>query len=381
MTGFIKSEAPMHVRRSLDQFGYPALRDTTLRDNDQVLYKYTSKDTAQTKSAAKVQPKSTSRSGPPPTVLMVDTIWLWILADDIVLSFVPRREAANEGNEELDETEEVALHADPVKAVMRSLADQNAVVKDSFDLTALVVLHCVDALLRGSTESSLKVLRVFEGYASEKIEEQTTAYKNFRKQVNGKLEDWKIFQTTKGVGAPRINEGQETDIGKDLFNLLELQDILDELKTLRKLLKLQSDQVCSKSEKYKMLERFNKGAYGREILKEAKRRIEVYTKQIEELSDSTTESVERYKSLLELKEAHSAVQEARVTSEQARVVNIFTIITIIFSPLSFFAGIFGMVSACLLFVDPPFLPSNMTDQERTSPIGPVQTQLQASTSR
>lgn len=38
---FLGHDPPINCRRTLDQFGYPALRDTRSRDDDQMLYKLT----------------------------------------------------------------------------------------------------------------------------------------------------------------------------------------------------------------------------------------------------------------------------------------------------------------------------------------------------
>lgn len=38
---FLGSDPPINCRRTLDQFGYPSLRDTRSRDDDQMLYKLT----------------------------------------------------------------------------------------------------------------------------------------------------------------------------------------------------------------------------------------------------------------------------------------------------------------------------------------------------
>ena len=265
-----------------------------------------------------------------------------------MLSFAPARE------ESTDEATNFTCHADPIREVWRSLLiERIASVKDCFDLAALIVYHCVESLLRGSSESSLKVFRVFEGYTSDKIEAQTIAYKKFRQEVSNKLNEQNIFQTTEDNGDTRTKDEQETDIGKDLNNLLELNDITDELKILAKLLKEQTQQVDDLIKKYEMInkEPYRRGILGLEILNKAKGRIKAYEMQVAELNQSATESAEKYENLIDLKESHSGVQEARVASEQARVVNIFTIITIIFSPLSFFAGIFGMVGPLLR--DPP----------------------------
>jgi hypothetical protein len=38
---YLAAEAPLHHRRTLDQFGYPHLSSTRIRDGDQMLYKRT----------------------------------------------------------------------------------------------------------------------------------------------------------------------------------------------------------------------------------------------------------------------------------------------------------------------------------------------------
>ena len=50
----------LHLRRTLDQFYYPAI-DTEARDQDQVVYRYC------------------KRNDKVPKIFMVDQLWLWIL--------------------------------------------------------------------------------------------------------------------------------------------------------------------------------------------------------------------------------------------------------------------------------------------------------------
>jgi len=54
-----KQTAPLHVRRTLDQFFYSTLDDTDFRDQDQVVYRFTEKSE--------------------PVILMIDQLWLWII--------------------------------------------------------------------------------------------------------------------------------------------------------------------------------------------------------------------------------------------------------------------------------------------------------------
>ena len=85
--------------------GYPSLRNTTVRDADQILYKRTkpdvdallSKDTSKqsklqgARSSLNLQSNTTADDGAA-KVLMVDQLRLWILASQTSLSFFPAKE-------------------------------------------------------------------------------------------------------------------------------------------------------------------------------------------------------------------------------------------------------------------------------------------------
>lgn len=90
---YLKSDLPLHCRRTLDQFGYPTLRNTAVRDADQVLYKRTKvdKDTPLPQENTSKNRKhlgqgigrQSSIAGAHDDiiakVLMVDQLWLWVL--------------------------------------------------------------------------------------------------------------------------------------------------------------------------------------------------------------------------------------------------------------------------------------------------------------
>ena len=89
---YLRSDLPLHCRRTLDQFGYPSLRNTTVRDADQVLYKRTKVDKdLQVPETSQKQLKHTGRGVGRQSsiaskqgdviakVLMVDQLWLWVL--------------------------------------------------------------------------------------------------------------------------------------------------------------------------------------------------------------------------------------------------------------------------------------------------------------
>lgn len=62
----INDDLPLHIRRTLDQYYFVALDNTSERDKDQVVYRgTTSKDS-----------RDFNRR-----VIMVDQLWMWILDD------------------------------------------------------------------------------------------------------------------------------------------------------------------------------------------------------------------------------------------------------------------------------------------------------------
>jgi hypothetical protein len=81
------AELPLHVRRSLDQYGYPNLANTKARDLDQILYKRTSPrlretakkgyvpDERRTRQKNQSGDQETAPDGWETRVLMVDQLW------------------------------------------------------------------------------------------------------------------------------------------------------------------------------------------------------------------------------------------------------------------------------------------------------------------
>lgn len=252
----------------------------------------------------------------PNFVLMVDTLWLWILDDATIVSFAPRREK-DKGNF----PKKFSHHeADPVLELLHSLKrERKWEINDCFDLAALLIYYSVDTLLKGPVGSSVQVLRAFEGFASDKVNSMTKTYKTFRKTQK--------FENT------------QFDIEDDLNNTIELRDITDEIEILLKLIGEQLKLVQDIKTKYEtqINKEEKRGRKGVAFLHFAEERLHSYQEQLIDLKKSTSQARDSYTELINLKESHSAVR-------QSRIVNIFTLVTIIFSPLSFFAGIFGMVS-------------------------------------
>ena len=203
---YLGHDPPINCRRTLDQFGYPSLRDTRSRDDDQMLYKLTKERSCRygehhrdlyahslnSRAASygshgswkdkladleKIQEHDESedddgvRNG---NVLMVDQLWLWVIhsrksscdldvksqyeltSTDTVLSFFPKRES------------------DPIEGPLYQQADLRDSIfnevnvdltrqcENALDLAALSVLHAVTVLFDRASHPDLEVFRIFE---------------------------------------------------------------------------------------------------------------------------------------------------------------------------------------------------------------------------
>jgi len=72
----LHSTSPLHIRRTLDQFYYWTVIDTTSQDKNQVVCHGT---------------RSSSDPGATGRVVMVDQLWMWILDRSMISIFTPSR--------------------------------------------------------------------------------------------------------------------------------------------------------------------------------------------------------------------------------------------------------------------------------------------------
>lgn len=201
------------------------------------------------------------------------------------------------------------------------------------------MFHAIKALLDRTADRNLQVFRIFEEYISILTEQQTSSFKHFRN--NHRFEK-----------AKDINASSHIDNRKDLDALLELRDIEDELNTIDKLLKEQQTCVQDMITQYKDLNATHiKGLNGLNFLYDVHQFLTDHKDQLDSMLKGAVAAQRAFKELLDMKqkqanivEAHLAREQTEVAADQSRSVMIFTIFTIIFLPLSFFASVFGINS-------------------------------------
>ncbi|KAF3761836.1 hypothetical protein M406DRAFT_265907 [Cryphonectria parasitica EP155] len=381
---FLGHDPPLNGRRTLDQFGYPSLKDTHARDDDQMLYKLTKQekfrppppaplDDAQsigsledrysirTKQLHEMIERDKGhamdsdsdseallglRDG---NLLMVDQLWLWAIDTTTLTTFFPKRESRpSEGA--------LFQQADLRNSIYHELnGDLTGRCENSLDLAAFVVLHAVTVLLDRSSHPDLEVFRIFEEAIGMLTERMTSNLKKFRMQ-SFKEADLDSDEEPEDNTAASIKKRHKREIERaerenreNTSALLELRDMEDELKTFHRLFDTQVTMIEKMLDMYTGDSLKDLTHYGQGYLREALTRLAEYKAQTTEMLERVTATRGDYEKLLEMAQRQAQVDDVRwsrlqteLASSQNLSVMIFTIFTVIFLPLSFFTSLFGM---------------------------------------
>ncbi|KOS17213.1 hypothetical protein ESCO_005935 [Escovopsis weberi] len=254
-------------------------------------------------------------------VLMVDQLWLWALSSHTLLTFFPKRES------------------DPIEGPLYQQADlRDSIFNDvnvdltrqcdnALDLAALAALHATEKLT-----TSLKEFRS-EGFRDKAIDFES---------VENKARSIRARHRAEGSRAERENRDNTSA-------LLELRDIEDELQMLSHLFEQQYKVISSMHTIYNRPEMRDQTIHGRVFLSEALKRLTEYIHQADDMIRRVRTTRDDFDKLLQMVQRQAQVDEVRLSrlhadlaSAQSRSVLIFTTFTVIFLPLQFFTGLFGM---------------------------------------
>ena len=290
------------------EYGYPSLRNTSVRDADQILYKRTKLDAdtqppkeqsmkhklSSSRAAAARQSSLPNADDGVAKVLMVDQLWLWIVDNKTVITFfAPKEKEDNDGGL----WKEGDLRSEIYQDINGDYANQCV---DPFDFAALAVYHAVKALLDRTTDRNLQVFRIFEEYISILTEQQTLSFKEFRNNHQYKK-------------AKDVNAQQHIDNRKDLDALLELRDIEDELKTIDKLIKEQQNCVSEMIKQYRDLNaRHGKGFNGISFLHDVDQFLIEHKEQLDGMLKGAQAAQKAFKELLDMKQKQANIVEAHL---------------------------------------------------------------------
>ncbi|KAK4096298.1 hypothetical protein N658DRAFT_501729 [Parathielavia hyrcaniae] len=316
------TQSPLHPRRTLEQYFYWTAEDTVHRDRQQVVYRSTR-----------------MRNDPDavPRVVMVDQLWLWILDENTILTAFPRRWGRNK--------------PDP-SAVHRAIRDGLGVVDSSqiasvYDLALVIIDECSKVFFdRTKPDLRPEVVDMFGSAISNISEKKTQAYERFGRDIK-RMNAQDPLQTSEELLRKSLNVKFEWSV------LMEAQNVIDELQIMQEIF---TQQITVMSDFEKALRGLSPEPP--DGLKHALDRaadlildMKVRRDELSNLERRQANTRSQLRELLDMKqqqagiiEAKAAIRRADETVVQGRSIVVFTVVTIFFLPLSFFAGVFGMNS-------------------------------------
>ena len=348
------STTSLHVRRTLDQFYYPNI-DTQSRDQDQVVYRY------QTKGPGRDAP------GTDPKIFMVDQLWMWILGTNLIVTSFPQR---------WDQPKN-----DPLNVLDGIIEDINSKTRDPvrsvYDLAIIITNRCSGVFDRHRLgDDEYQFLDMFESSIGIATDRETLLFNRFNRasvQASAWLKSHRKMNPLSRSSARSIagrdaeedtlsddedsylDDGQPLfvdrllDIGEETDLLAETKDIRDELNMIRTVLEHQKhvlvdfqDVICSVYLAQQISQTDVKKRF-----KDQQRMIDMHLKDIDRMDKQAERIYHSITDLLDLKQKHANAFEARFardqaagTTRQSKTIMVFTIVTIIFLPLSFITSIF-----------------------------------------
>ncbi|KAL6708240.1 hypothetical protein ACN47E_003424 [Coniothyrium glycines] len=363
------SQVSLHVRRTLDQFFYHNI-DTRSRDCDQVVYRYQCKG----RDPGSIDPK----------VFMVDQLWVWTLGRDLIVTAFPQRWQQPRN--------------DPLNVLDGVIEDINSKlhngIRDVYDLVMMIAGRCSGMFDRHRIgDEDYQFLDMFESSIGDATELETELFKEFNKasaQASAWLqhhrrptgfsrhleaeirqqehqqrrhtehhshahaledpptkEDDFVYDDGTDEHAPLFVD-RLLDIGAETDLLAEIKDIRDELNMIAKVLEDQRSVLPDLETS--IIDIYDKNKNQKDLKKRFKEILKTIDTHINDLTRMDKQAERIYKSitdLLDLKQKHANAFEARFardqaagTARQGQTIMVFTIVTIIFLPLTFIAAFF-----------------------------------------
>lgn len=361
------STASLHVRRTLDQSFYHNI-DTESRDEDQVVYRYQLKDRAK----EEVDPK----------IVMVDQLWMWILGPNLIVTSFPQRWQQPKN--------------DPLNVLDNVIEDINSKTREPvqsvYDLAMTITSRCTGVFDRHRMgDEEYQFLDMFESSIGSATDRETVLFKEFNtasaqasawlqhhrrpnrfsRYLSGREKEAALalensertkYLSTMGGAATSLEMelaraplfvDKLLDIGLETDLLAETKDIRDELNMITKILSEQASVLPSLSECITShFLSLSPPASSQSIRRSIAAQLKTIEQHLQDLARMDRQAKRIYESItdmLDLKQKHANAFEARFARDQAagtmrqgQTIMVFTIVTIVFLPLSFIAAFFAI---------------------------------------
>lgn len=355
------NEYRLHIRRTLDQFRYKNV-NTRARDDDQVIWRYQDSQ----KDDSRNQGQHSARDEH--DILMVDQLWIWVFGPGLIVTCFPQ----------------AWQHpAKKTPALLSNILEglnprSGRPVLSVHELAVRVVGHCLAACDRSSERrEKLSYLDMFSSSIGTAMDKEVNTFKRFKNEADQaaqslnrptseQISEIGVEQKSKQGQSSQDMTTEDPDEKKRFLSirdetilLLEVKDILDELGILSQVLDDQTSVLQAMFDTFKPVLANEGIADQQRILSSGDDNLLMLQQQKAEINSMISQAQAIYKSInnsLEHKQRHASAIQAHYTTELAnstaeqaastakagRILMIFTIVTVIFLPLSFLAAFFAI---------------------------------------
>ncbi|KAH9902297.1 hypothetical protein F4778DRAFT_781529 [Xylariomycetidae sp. FL2044] len=381
---YITSDPPLHPRRTLEQGYHWTVNASEKYDKNQVMYRLTKpKDVhvydpetgtwpEHELSLSSTCEKCIEDSRKTASIVMVDQLWMWILDSNTIITCFPQQYGRGE-------RQSAGVHTN----IRTRLENSDGRMGSIFDLGLIIIDECSNGIFNRNLGDQPDLIDAFSAEIGSIRKRQKALFKRF-------------WQWAVKIDYTMLTDSSSADITVplDLYTegmlIRELKDIIEELdimiynmRTQREILRTfitnaerildplnefrsstqrtfisrpRKKHVSSTSLDEIMVEEEEKRARQgdsfyrfRSHADESFARVLARIENLEELREAAEAGVDSVRDLLELKgQQISLVQARRSTAQseeavkQGRIILVFTLVTIVFLPLSFMSSIFGM---------------------------------------
>ncbi|KAM0248964.1 hypothetical protein ACHAP5_003173 [Fusarium lateritium] len=340
-----RSRSTAHTPMTLDQYYYPTLTDTDSRDKDQVLSKYlelkalkadrpptTSTIPSSTDQTVKVRPIS---------ILKVDQIWMWIVDEKTIITASTEAEYRN-GN--------------PKASLLQTVLDSLIYGEKRGTFEHPTSAHSMMELILGVATGFFAKkfvplpdnpgrvfktpLEVFRESLRHAADEEIFLYQTFLRELNGqnRRDMWQDKSPSDHVikdmpPHPLSSSSDPYSISPEAKVLDTIRDIRDELHMLKS---LAEDQELVWKQAFKDSALEDSFQYYQFCTPEdVKKDLDDMLIEVETINNSIN-------TLLDLRQKQASISQANDTAKQSNTIFVFTVITIVFLPLSFLSSLFAL---------------------------------------
>ncbi|KAL6710652.1 hypothetical protein ACN47E_007709 [Coniothyrium glycines] len=343
---YLYGPSALHVRRTLDQYYYYMLKNTQARDKDQVVKRWAERHHLENRH----------------NIMMVDQLWLWKLIapkgeTDLGPDLPPKSSELNQGGTLSKLEGSIILTCFPSRTGVRGLQRSFRGTQDDLqhfvlnppnrkrnpvqspeDLIARILGRCCGTFDRLQDDTALQFFQMFAESIGLIDDKESVLFSKFQ----ARSEQMLTLNPTSKIYNQRKNDLLVAllDIREEIELLVEIKDIRDEIKIITSVLGTQRSLV----------EKMGDPDANGNVLLEQPVIYSMIRTDIEDFNGLNEQAAiiqDKLSTLMDLKQKAANAWEARearettvAASKQGDIIMVFTVVTIIFLPLTFIAAFF-----------------------------------------